>query len=127
MDSFAKIVNDIYVLTIAGKSSILDVCGGSWLRLCSGYKVLKQPSRGVLREKCSENIYRTPIPKCDFDKVANQITFWHGCSPVNLLHISKTPFDNIYGGRGAASESSNPPLNIQQHKDKEISRCFSYL
>ena len=21
-----------------------------------------------------------------------EITFWHGCSPVNLLHISRTPF-----------------------------------
>ena len=36
----------------------------------------KQPSRGVLRKRCSENmpqIYRrTPIPKCDFNKVALQ-------------------------------------------------------
>ena len=34
----------------------------------------KQPSRGVLRKSCSENmpqIYRrTPMPKCDFNKVA---------------------------------------------------------
>ena len=34
----------------------------------------KQPSRGVLRKKCPEKmqqIYRrTPIPKCDFNKVA---------------------------------------------------------
>ena len=37
----------------------------------------KQPSRGVLREKSSENmqhIYRrTPMPKCDFNKVAKQL------------------------------------------------------
>ena len=26
--------------------------------------------------------------KCDFNKIA----FWHGCSPVNLLHIFGTPF-----------------------------------
>ena len=36
----------------------------------------KQPSRGVLRKRCSENmqqIYRrTPMPKCDFNKVAKQ-------------------------------------------------------
>ena len=35
----------------------------------------KQPSRGVPRKRCSENmqqIYRrTPIPKCDFNKVAS--------------------------------------------------------
>ena len=27
------------------------------------------------------------MPKCDFNKVA-----WHGGSPVNLLHIFRTPF-----------------------------------
>ena len=42
----------------------------------------KQPVRGVISKRWSENmqqIYRrTPIPKCD--------------SPVNLLHIFRTPF-----------------------------------
>ena len=28
------------------------------------------------------------MPKCDFNKVA----LWHGCSPVNLLHVFRTPF-----------------------------------
>ena len=41
---------------------------------------------------CSENmqqIYRrTPIPKCDFNKVAKQLM----CSPGDLLHIFRTPF-----------------------------------
>ena len=35
------------------------------------------------------------MPKCDFNKVALQfteITLQHGCSPVNLLHIFRTPF-----------------------------------
>ena len=40
----------------------------------------KQPSRGVLRKSCSENmqwIYRrTPMRKCDFIKVAKQL-YWH--------------------------------------------------
>ena len=39
----------------------------------------KQPSRGVLRKRCSENmqqIYRrTPMPKYDFNKVAKQL-YW---------------------------------------------------
>ena len=55
----------------------------------------KQLSRGVLRERCSENmleIYRrTSMPKCDFNKVA-EITLWHGCFPVNFLHIFRTAF-----------------------------------
>ena len=37
----------------------------------------KQPPRGVLRKRCSENmqqIYRrTPMPKCDFNKAALQL------------------------------------------------------
>ena len=36
----------------------------------------KQPSRGVLRKRCPENmqqIYRTPMPKCNFNKVALQL------------------------------------------------------
>ena len=37
----------------------------------------KQPSRGVPWKRCSENmqqIYRkTPMPKCDFNKVAKQL------------------------------------------------------
>ena len=39
--------------------------------------VQKQPSTGVLIKRCSENmqqIYRrTPMPKCDFNKVAKQL------------------------------------------------------
>ena len=67
-----------------------------------------QQSRSVLRKSCSENmqqIYkRTRMPKCDVNKVAqqfyrNQTSAWvHGCSPVNLLHISRTPFPNNTSG-----------------------------
>ena len=39
----------------------------------------------------------TPMLKCDFNKVALQLQ--HGCSPVNLLHIFRTPFPaNTSGG-----------------------------
>ena len=42
-------------------------------------KYLKQPFRGVLRKKCSDNmqqIYRrTPLPKCNFNKVAKQLYY----------------------------------------------------
>ena len=37
----------------------------------------KQPSRGVLKKSCSKNIQqiyrRTPMPKCDFNKVGKQL------------------------------------------------------
>ena len=68
--------------------------------------VQKQPSRRVLRKRCFENmqqIYRrTPMPKCDFNKFASnfiEIALRHGCSPVNLLHIFKTPFLKNTSGR----------------------------
>ena len=39
----------------------------------------KQPPRVIVRKRCSENmqqIYaRTPVPKCDFNKVALQLLF----------------------------------------------------
>ena len=41
----------------------------------------KQPPRGVLKKRCSENmqqIYRRkPMPKCDFNKVAKQLLKSH--------------------------------------------------
>ena len=37
----------------------------------------KQPSGGVLRKRCSENIQqiyrRTPMPKCDFNRAEKQL------------------------------------------------------
>ena len=35
------------------------------------------------------------MQKCDFNKVVSnfiEIALWHGRSPVNLLHIFRTPF-----------------------------------
>ena len=67
----------------------------------------KQPSIDALRKKCSENmqpIYRrSPMPKCDLNKVAycslTEIALRHGCSPINLLHMFRAPFyKNTYRG-----------------------------
>ena len=59
----------------------------------------KQLTRCVLKKRCSEKmqqIYRrAPMSKCNFNKFANnfiEIALQQGCSPVNLLHIFKTPF-----------------------------------
>ena len=51
----------------------------------------KQPSRGVLKKRCSEvmqQIYSNFI----------EITLRHGCSPVNLWHIFRTPFSKNSSG-----------------------------
>ena len=68
--------------------------------------VRKQSSRGVLRKGYSEYMQqilgRTPMPKCDFRKVACnfiEITLRHGYSPENLVHVFRTPFfKGISGG-----------------------------
>ena len=53
----------------------------------------KQPSRGVLRKRCSENIQQ--IYRSNFIEIGLR----HGCSPVNLLHVFRIPFPkNTYEG-----------------------------
>ena len=47
--------------------------------------VQKQPSKDVLRKGCSENMQQS---YSNFIEIALR----HGCSPVNLLHIFRTPF-----------------------------------
>ena len=57
--------------------------------------IQNQPPGDIPRKRCSEymqQIYRrTPMSKCDFNKFI-EITLRHGYSPVNLLHIFRTPF-----------------------------------
>ena len=70
------------------------------------FKLQKQPSRGVPRKRCSLNMQqfyrRTPMPKCDFNKVALQL-YWNRTSawrsPVNLLQIFRTSFPRNTSGR----------------------------
>ena len=64
----------------------------------------KHSPRGVLIKRCSENMQqifrRTPMRKCDCNKVALikllcnfiETTLPHGWSPANLLYIFRTPF-----------------------------------
>ena len=63
-----------------------------WLRLIKPLNPFKkQPSRYVLKKTCSkkmQQIYRrSPMPKCDFNKIALR----QRCSHVNLLRIFRTP------------------------------------
>ena len=55
---------------------------------------LRQPSTGVLSKRCSESMQqihrRTPMPKLLYNFI--EIALRHGCSPVNLQHIFRTPF-----------------------------------
>ena len=75
--SFNKTISSHHI-HISVTSPFCEVAGSPSLQ--------KQPSRGVLRKNCSENMQqisrRTPMPKCVFET-----TLRHGCSSVNLLHI----------------------------------------
>ena len=57
--------------------------------------IQKQPPRGVLKKRCSEDmqqIYRrSPMPKCE-------IALRHGCSPANLLNVFRTHFPRNTSG-----------------------------
>ena len=69
------------------------------------YIIQKQQPRGVPRTRCSENMQqihrRTPMPNCDFNKVAFnfiEIALRYVFSPVKLLHIFRTTFlKNTFG------------------------------
>ena len=75
------------------------------LHLPWGTKRQTQPPRGTSRKRCSRNMQqfhrRTSMLKCVSVKLLCnfiKITVRRGCSPVNLLHISRTPFHkNTFG------------------------------
>ena len=46
------------------------------------------------------------MPKCDFNKVAIEITLRYGCFPVNLLHSFRTSFPR-YDSGGILLKSCN--------------------
>ena len=48
-----------------------------------------------------------------------EITFRHGCSPVNLLHIFRTPFPKTTPGGPLASVMSSLP-----HKAAQPPKCM---
>ena len=61
--------------------------------------IQKQPSRRVFRKMCSENmqqIYRrTPIPKCDFNKVTLQL-YWNRTSAWAFFCKFAAYFQNTF-------------------------------
>ena len=53
----------------------------------------KQPSRSVLRKMCSENMQQNMQQEKTHGELRFiELALWHGCSPLNLLHIHRTPF-----------------------------------
>ena len=54
------------------------------------------------------------MPKCDFNKVAIEIALRHGCSPVNVLHIFRTPHPKNTSGRLLLYEISYETPTVMQ-------------
>ena len=69
----------------------------AWIFASSFFMLQKQLSRGVPRKRCSENIQqihgRTPMPITYVEALR------HGCFPVTLLSIFRTPFPRNIPGR----------------------------
>ena len=69
-----------------------------WIRLTT-YHWQKQPTRGVLKKRCSENLQqiyrRTPMPKCDFSKVTLQL-YWNHTSAWVVCCKFAVYFQNIF-------------------------------
>ena len=59
------------------KSNIIDMVEKRLTEILVSLRTTEAAVQGVLRKRCSKNmqqIYRrTPIPKCDFNKVAKQL------------------------------------------------------
>ena len=65
-------------------------------------KVAVQTCLKTWSENMQQIYRRTPMSKCDFNKVASnfiKIALWHGCSPINLLHTLRPPFPKNTSGR----------------------------
>ena len=65
----------------------------------------KKPSRGVLKKRCSENMQQIcrehscrSMISIKLQSNFMEITLQHGCSPVNFLHIFRTPLPKSNSG-----------------------------
>ena len=73
------------------------------------------------------------MPKCNFNKAAKQLygnRTSHGCSPLNLLHIFRTPFlKNTFGLWTVASVDHGViavyTLSAYLHLEVSINNVFS--
>ena len=91
-----SLVNSLHIF----RTPFLKSTSGELLLRHEGkFGMQKQPARGVPRKYCSENmqqIYRTPMPKCNFNKVAMQFYKNHTLAWVFSCKFA-TYFQNTFG------------------------------
>ena len=97
-------------------------------KIIFSYEVEKQPSRGVLRKRRSENmqkIYRrTPMPKCDFNKVVKQL-YWNHISAWLFSCKFAAYFQNVFSSEHLWSAASGSiSWRLKQWKKKSCKQPF---
>ena len=78
----------------------------------------KQPCRDVPRKICSKFTGEHPCRSVISIKLKSsfiEVTLQHGCSPVNLLHIFRTPFLKNTSGRLLLAVNSEFNFNLFQN------------
>ena len=76
------------------------------LKICSKF-IEEYPCRSVISINLQSNFI--------------EITLWHGCSPINLLHISRTPFLKNISGRLLLKVDS---INFWKHTVHHQKHCI---
>ena len=101
----------------------------SWRLLISNCSVQSQPFRGVLIKRCSENMLetyrRTPMPKCDFNKVAKEL-YWNLTSTWAFSCKYAAYFQNTFSSEHLWRAAS---VGMYQHNfpaiTVSVTRCFN--
>ena len=90
----------------------------------------KQPSGSVLKKRCSENkqqIYRrTPMPKCDFNKVALQL-YWNRTSAWVFSCKFAAYFQNTFSSERLWTTASVILSDILWHMKFNFSDWLSFM
>ena len=97
---FSKIFTGIVYFPLLRSSRPEEFLGKSVLKIYSKFTGV-HPCQRVIQRHFTEFTKRTLLLKCDFNLQSNfiEITQPHGCSPINLLHIYRTPFSRNNSGR----------------------------
>ena len=102
-------------------------------RMTENQKNTKQPSKGGLRKGYSEYMvqsYRGEHPcrsaiSIKFQKNFIEITLRHGCSPVNLLYIFRTPFPKKTSGGLLLAQSKTTTVKLAHITSTKRTRLYT--
>ena len=89
--------------------------------------IKRQPSRDVLRKRCSENMQQiywiTPIANCDLNKVAKQLYWDHTSAWVFSCKFTSYFQSTFFTEHLRATNSEDRDLSVTSIK-RDVGRCF---